>query len=61
MLTQDIYYSRNQFGIGIELGIGIDMQPDADTINIASRTKRIATLSPFLNFMDSPINLYNTA
>ena len=49
------------FGIGNELGIGIDAQPDIDMAVMISRTKRITTLTLFLNFEDSPINLYNMA
>lgn len=54
-------YSKKKFGIGIELGIGIQAQPHADMASMVSNTRNMATLSPFLNFEDSPVNLYNMA
>jgi hypothetical protein len=45
------------FGSGIELGIGIDTQPDIDTTANANNAKRIAVFTLFFNFKDSPVNL----
>ena len=57
-----VVYNKDQlFGSGIELGIGIDTQPDTDIITMASITISMAILRPFLNFEDSPINLYYMA
>jgi hypothetical protein len=55
------YGSRKKFGIGITLGIGMLQQPQTVAANMISITERIAILSPFLNFEDSPIDLYNMA
>ena len=49
------------FGNGIELGIGIDMHPDIATAASTNNPIRIATLTLFFNFEDSPVNLYYTA
>jgi hypothetical protein len=46
------------FGSGIELGIGIDTQPDIDTMASANNARRITILTLFFNFEDSPVNLY---
>lgn len=60
-------YTRNQLtigiwlGSGIELGIGIDTQPVNAVAVTTKRIARIAILGPFLNFEDSPINLYDMA
>ncbi len=47
------------FGSGIELGIGIDTQPDIDTAVNTNNATRTAILTLFFNFEDSPINLYD--
>ena len=49
------------FGSGIELGIGIDTQPDIDTAASINNPMRTAILTLFFNFKDSPVNLYNMA
>ncbi len=49
------------FGSGIELGIGIDTQPDIDTAASVNNAIRTATLTLFLNFEDSPTDLYYAA
>ena len=49
------------FGNGIELGIGIDMQPDIDTAASINNAIRTTTLALFFNFEVSPVNLYYTA
>ena len=49
------------FGIGIELGIGIDAQPDVDTASMASNMTNTAILATLFNFEDSPVNLYDMA
>ncbi len=49
------------FGNGIELGIGIDAQPDIATAASTNNAIRITILTLFLNFEDSPFNLYYMA
>ena len=49
------------FGSGIELGIGIDTQPDNDTAAITNNAIRMTILMLFLNFEDSPADSYNAA
>lgn len=49
------------FGSGIELGIGIDAQPDIDTAASINNAIRTAILTLFLNFEGSPAYLYYTA
>ena len=49
------------FGSGIELGIGIDIQPDIDTADSINNAIRTAILTLFFNFEDSPADLYYTA
>ena len=48
-------------GKGIELGIGIDAQPDIDTAANINNVIRTAILMLFFNFEDSPANLYYMA
>ncbi len=48
-------------GSGIELGIGIDAQPDIDTTANINRAIRTTNLRLLLNFKYSPVNLYYTA
>ena len=45
------------FGIGIELGIGIDAQPDDDMAMTINNRNNAAILRPLLNFEHSPANL----
>jgi hypothetical protein len=49
------------FGSGIELGIGIDMQPDIDTAANTNNAIKTAILTLFFNFEVSPANLYYAA
>jgi len=49
------------FGSGIELGIGIETQPDIDTAAIINNAIRMTILMLFLNFKVSPVNLYYAA
>lgn len=53
--------SVKRLGIGNELGIGIDTQPEIDTAATTNNAIRIAIFILFLNFKDSPTDLYDTA
>ena len=58
---------KNQFTIGISLGIGnalgigMDAQPDIDIADIANNRQNISILALSVNFEYSPVHLYDMA